>query len=78
MGTALIDFCKKKCQEAGNLPFYAQPEPQFQPFLTASKRNFGFVDDGHADMELTKFAPAYSGFGPFRLFGLRLDPKTTS
>ena len=78
IGSALIDFTKKKCKAAGNLPLYAQSEPQLQPFLMEPKNNFGFVNDGYYDMELAEFASAYTGFGRFRLYSLTWDPNTTA
>ncbi|KAH7034769.1 uncharacterized protein B0I36DRAFT_381631 [Microdochium trichocladiopsis] len=75
IGTSLITLCQNKARETSGdgRPLFVSCEPQLEPFLSGK---CGFQHTGHADMDLASHAPVYSGFGPFRLFGLRWDaPK---
>jgi hypothetical protein len=56
--------------KAEGLPLVVCSEPEAHDFFLA----LGFKDTRHFDIDLSKWAPAYSGFGMFRLFGMIWSP----
>ena len=53
------------------LPLLLCAEPQSYGFYAGN----GFEETTHADFDLSQWAPAYSGFGIFRLAGMRWLPS---
>jgi hypothetical protein len=62
-----IGFEKAKIE---NLPLIVCSEPQAYEFFVKK----GFGDTKHGDMDLSKWAPPYCGFGIFRLYGMIWNP----
>jgi GNAT superfamily N-acetyltransferase len=70
VASKLLDVFKDRCRAEG-LPLCTQSEPAaFQFFL-----NQGFKDDGHCDFDLAQWADPNSGFGVFRLSGVKWVPE---
>ncbi|KAJ5825312.1 hypothetical protein N7474_002450 [Penicillium riverlandense] len=69
IGSELVGKCFEKAK-AANLPLVICAEPEAHPFFTA----VGFKDTKHVDIDLSPWAPPYSGFGTFRLTGMIWSP----
>jgi GNAT superfamily N-acetyltransferase len=67
IGSHLIKMAIDQAKAAG-LPLFLQSTPEEHQFFS----NLGFKDTRHADIDLTQWAPANSGFGNFRLSGMVL------
>ena len=65
IGSELIQRAFQRAK-AYDLPLATCAEPASYGFFA----KLGFKDTTHGDIELQKFAPAYSGFGVFRLTGM--------
>ena len=69
IGRQLVQICFDRAKAEG-LPLAVSSEPAAYDFFV----NLGFKDTKHADFDLSKFAPANSGFGIFRLSGMIWSP----
>lgn len=70
LGTQLLQRAFAEAREAG-VPLCVCSEPAARPFFD----KFGFVEVLHADMDLSVWAPPYTGFGVFRLTGMVWQPE---
>lgn len=64
-----MQYAFSKAKAAG-IPLIACTEPQVHGFFL----KWSFRKGNHADFDLSKYAPPYSGFGLFRLTNLFWDP----
>lgn len=62
LGTRLIHTAFEEARIA-NVPLMVTSEPASHSFFL----RHGFEDGKHVDMDLSKYMPAYSGFGLFRM-----------
>jgi hypothetical protein len=60
-----MKLCLDRAKTEG-LPLVAKVEPGAYEFFL----KHGFKDTKHGDIDLSKFAPPYTGFGSFRLSGM--------
>ncbi|KAA8644997.1 GNAT family N-acetyltransferase [Aspergillus tanneri] len=65
IGSALVQRCFERAKSEG-LPVAVCAEPAAYEFYV----NSGFKETKYADTDLARFAPAYSGYGMFRLTGM--------
>lgn len=68
LGKELMEYAIGKAKSAG-VPLIACTEPQVHDFCLKWDARVG----KHVDMDLAKYAPPYSGFGPFRLTNVFYD-----
>jgi GNAT superfamily N-acetyltransferase len=61
----LVHIAIDKAESAG-IPLYLTSEPEGHDLYL----KLGFKDTKHADIDLTRWAPSYSGFGLFRLWAM--------
>lgn len=66
VGAQLIKFAQEQARTAG-LPLATCAEPESLPFFLSE----GLSEIVHEDMDLRNFAAPYTGFGVFRLTGVR-------
>ncbi|KPM45626.1 hypothetical protein AK830_g951 [Neonectria ditissima] len=65
VGSQLVQVCFDRARTAG-IPLALCSEPTAHDFFV----NRGINDTGHVDIDLSQWAPAYCGFGTFRLTGM--------
>lgn len=67
IGSRLMRMCIERVKAEG-LPLMLCSDPTAHEFYL--KR--GFTDTKHADLDLAKWAPEYSGFGVFKLWEMAI------
>ena len=65
IGSQSMQICFDRAK-AERVPLFLSSEPEAYDFFVKQ----GFRDTRHVDFDLSKWAPAYSGFGIFRLAGM--------
>lgn len=68
IGSDLLAKCLYKAKELG-LPIVVHAEPAARAFF----EHHGFKEFAHADIDLAEFAVPFSGFGAFRLTGMKWE-----
>ncbi|MCJ1316834.1 hypothetical protein MMC15_002155 [Xylographa vitiligo] len=65
LGSRLVQLCVDKARIAG-LPLFLASVPSALGFY----QKLGFVETGHAEVDLSTWGPKYGGFGVYRLSGM--------
>lgn len=60
-----------KYARSEDLPLFVTSEPEAQGFFD----KLGMREIKHVDMDLSKYAPPYTGFGLFRMIGMVWSPN---
>jgi N-acetylglutamate synthase-like GNAT family acetyltransferase len=68
IGSQLVQLYIEKARAAA-LPMFFDLEPAGHDFFLS----LGFKDTKYFEFDLPKWAPAYNGFGPFRLYAMTGD-----
>ncbi|KAL3427841.1 GNAT family [Phlyctema vagabunda] len=68
IGSELVKLCFERAKAEG-LPLILSSEPAAYDFFAS----LGFKDTRHVDWDLSKWAPPHTGFGSFRMAGMRWD-----
>jgi N-acetylglutamate synthase-like GNAT family acetyltransferase len=68
IGSQLVQLCIDKAKSA-QLPLFLCSVPTSHQFYL----KLGFKDVSYVDIDLSNWAPGYSGYGVYRLYGMKLD-----
>lgn len=71
LGQSMLFHVVNKAKSEG-VPVALVSEPQAYGYWEKK----GFKDTKHRDIDLAQWAPPYSGFGTFRLFGMVLNTSS--